>query len=293
MKIRIVLISLISICFFSCQEERKSALDLFKDKTEELLLSKSAYFEKDSLVNPYLLLKIDTFIIVHDVYDLKHFTVFNSNTGKFITRFGNIGVGPGELLVGNILGIYNKNLFSVDHPRRYVIKYDLNAIVNNNASYVAETVAKFDLVPEFDFSRIVQINDSCFVGGGVYKSKYQNICLNKKGEVIDYGIEIFNSQEPINEIYKFLSNQGTLVNHPNDSKFVYSVSNSSNIDFFEVRNEKLGLIKSLRLNNPKFKNKDLGNETYSIDRENSSILGYLDISATTDFVYTLYKISCC
>jgi hypothetical protein len=262
-------------------------MNLFKDKNEKSLFSKSLYFEKDSLANPYLLLKVDSFIIFHDVYDMKHFTVFNANSGKFVNRFGDIGVGPGELLVGNVLSTYQGNLFSFDIPRNYVFKYDLNAITNG-ISHTPKSIAKFEFVEESHFSRILSLNDSCFVGGGVYKGKFQNVLLNRQGKVTDYGIDIFNSQESFNDIYKFLSNQGILKSHPSEEKFVYSVSNSSNIDFFEIRSGKLNLINSHRLNNQKFQNENLVYDSFSINYDKNSILGYLDIATTDSYVYALY-----
>jgi hypothetical protein len=286
MKKQIVLISLFFVLFYSCQNN-KSAINLFKDKSEKLLFSKSIYFEKDSLASPYLILKVDSFIIVHDVYDMKHFTVFNSNSGKFVNRFGNIGVGPGEILIGNVLSVYQGNLFSFDIPRSYIFKYDLNAITND-ISYTPKSIAKFEFVEESHFSRILSLSDSCFIGGGVYKTKFQNVLLNKQGKVIDYGIDIFNSQESFEDIYKFLSNQGILMSHPSEEKFVYSVFNSSNIDFFEIRNGKLNLMKSYRLNNPKFQNEKFGSDSFSINYDKSSKLGYLDIATTDNYVYALY-----
>jgi hypothetical protein len=287
MKNQLIPIALVTMILCSCGKENESALNLFAGKDAIQLVANSSHFEKDALANPYLIMKIDSFIIVHDMYEMQHFSVFNAVSGKYLTRFGNIGNGPGELLTGNVLSIYRKNLYSFDIPRRYIFKYNVEALINDEASR-PETVGKFADIPDAYFSRILPVDSACFLGGGVYKSQYQHLLMNEKGEITDYGIDIFNKQESFNDVYKFLSNQGILVNHPDRAKFVYSVSNSSNIDFFEVTDQKLHPTKSYRLHNPAFKNENIGRESYSIEYKDDAIIGYIDLSSTHEYVYALY-----
>ena len=287
MKNQIIFISIIVVALCSCRKTNQSAMDLFTDKEEIQLLPDSFAFEKDSLAKPYLLTAIDSFLLVHDVFDMKHFTIFNAITGKYVTRFGNIGTGPGELLVGNVLGICKKVVYSFDIPRSYILKYNLKDIINNDKS-IPEVVAKFEYIPKTHLSRVISLGDSCFLGGGVYQSKYQYLLLDAKGDILDYGITIFNHQESFNDIHKFLSNQGILKNHPDGNKYVYSVNNSANIDFIEIVDGKLNLVKSHRLYNPQFQNESFGNDAYSIDYKKNTIIGYIDISTSNEYVYTLY-----
>lgn len=288
MKNRIILlISIVTIALCSCNKTNQSAMDLFVDKEEIKLFMDSLYFEKDSLAKPYLLTVIDTFLLVHDVYDMKHFTVFNTMSRKCVTRFGNIGIGPGELSIGNVLSVRKKAIYSFDIPRRYIFKYNLNDFINEDKS-IPKTIAKFEHIPETHLSRVISVGDSCFLGGGVYKSKYQHLLFDEKGNILDYGIETFHHQESFDNMYKFLSNQGILISHPEKNKHVYTVKNSANIDFIEIENKKLKLVKSHRLNDPQFKNEDLGKDSYSIDYDKNTVIGYMDVAPAHNFVYTLY-----
>ena len=113
--------------------------------------------------------------------------------------------------------------------------------------------------------------------------------FDKHDKVLSYGVDIYNSSDETFNVYtKFLSNQGVLVMHPNKKLFAYSLNFSSNMDFFQVKNEKIQLIKSLRLGNPDYYSAVEGN-MFSADLTEESIIGYIDVSATSDGVYALYS----
>ena len=272
--------------FSSCNRENKSINELFEN--EVLLNPVYSYFDKDSLANPYRFVIIDSFLIVHDVYELKHFTLFNTNSGNCIGRFGDIGIGPGEISIGHVLSVKQGKLYSHSISPNHLIQYDLDSLINYRR-YCPPTIAKFEQTQKFYVSRFLPIDSSYFIGAGFYDSKYQYALFNLQNEVSDYSREVFNSKESYSDIHKFLSNQGIFKNHPKKDKFVYSVSRSSNIDFLEVTNGKINIMKSIKLSDPQIKPVDLGNNSYTIDYNPHSVLGFLDIFPTDNFVYTLYS----
>jgi len=285
-KLFIYHIIILAILFFSCKRENKSINRLFEN--EVFLNPTYSYFEKDSLANPYCFEIIDSFLIVHDVFELKHFTLYNINSISCVKRFGNIGNGPGEVLIGHVLSVKQGKLYSHATLPNVLIQYNLDSLINYK-SYHPTTIAKFEQIPKLFLSRFSPVEKSYFIGAGLYNSKYQYVLFNLKGEVLDSAQEVFNSKESYNDIYKFLSNQGILKNHPTENKFVYSVSRSSNIDFLDVSNEKIHLIKSYRLDNPQFKPQELGNQSYSVNYDPHSVIGFLDIFPGKNYVYTLYS----
>ncbi len=277
----------IVIVFFliSCEKPKYSIVDDFKVE-KQIYQDKSFQSENDYLANPYLILCLDSLLIVNDPFELQHFTLFDSSTGKFICRFGDIGVGPGELLLGNILEINDDRLISYDIPRKFLYEYDLDSLTSSR--YRPELKAKVD-VQDAIFTRVLIANDSNLLGAGLYKSQYQYVYMTRSNQVIDYNVDVFNSKESIGMQEKYLSNQGILKKHPIESKFVFAVSKSSNIDFFEIVNDKIKIIKTLHLANPEFTIDDLGGEVHSITyKETETIQGYLDIFCDDQFVYTLY-----
>ncbi|MDR1368771.1 MAG: TolB-like 6-bladed beta-propeller domain-containing protein [Dysgonamonadaceae bacterium] len=248
--------------------------------------NESFHVDGDYLATPYLIMNQDRFLIVNDPHDLQHFTLFDSGTGNYICRFGSIGMGPGELLLGNVLEFNKDKLISYDIPRQWLFQYELDSITNSK--YRPELLAKID-ISDAILSRIVITNDSNLLGAGLYKSEYQYVYMTGNNDVIDYNVEVFNSKDPIGVSEKYLSNQGILKKHPSNDKFVYSVFKTSNIDFLEIIDNKINLIKSLRLKNPEFVVDDLGDDAHSISyKETETILGYLDIATTGQFVYALY-----
>lgn len=87
---------------------------------------------------------------------------------------------------------------------------------------------------------------------------------------------------------RYLSNQGNLVMNPEKHTFAGSINFSSNIDFFEIVNNKIELIKSLRLGDPI--NKPVNEEgIYYVDLTENTQTGYIDLSATSKYVYALYS----
>jgi len=270
---------------FSCKKQENSPVGYFNIE-KKLYQDKSFYIDDDFLANPYLIICRDSFLIVNDPFELQHFTLFNVNTGNYICRFGDIGAGPGELLLGNVLEFNKDKLMSYDITRKWLFQYELDSITNSR--YRPELLAKIDVIDAI-FSRVVMTNDSNLLGAGLYKSEYQYVYMTKNNDVIDYNVEIFNAKEPIGVSEKYLSNEGILKKHPSKDKFVYSVFYTSNIDFFEIGNDKIKVIKSLRLRNPVFVIDDLGEDAHSITyEETKTIRGYLDIATSERFVYALY-----
>lgn len=127
------------------------------------------------------------------------------------------------------------------------------------------------------------------MGAGVYQSRYQYVLFDKYDRVLDYGIDIYNSSDDSFNIYtKYLSNQGVLVMHPDKNQFAYSLNFSSNMDFFKVENDRIQLVKSLRLGNPLY-HSVVENSMFSADLTGETVIGYIDISATKKYVYALYS----
>lgn len=76
--------------------------------------------------------------------------------------------------------------------------------------------------------------------------------------------------------------------NPEKHTFAGSINFSSNIDFFEIVNNKIELIKSLRLGDPI--NKPVNEEgIYYVDLTENTQTGYIDLSATSKYVYALYS----
>lgn len=78
----------------------------------------------------------------------------------------------------------------------------------------------------------------------MYEARYQHLIFDANNRVLDYGIDVYNAADSsFNAITRYLSNQGCMAKHPYKNEFAYSVNFSSNLDFFEIVDNKIKLKK--------------------------------------------------
>lgn len=244
------------------------------------------YFDNDMFGMIEALQCNDFSLIVFDYHSGFSFTLFDLESDRILGRFGEIGQGPGEIQLGCYGYLYDDN-FTVNYDiTGFLAKYPIDSL-RENISFKPLNLAKYEIA-EAQFSRVIPLNDTIFLGAGTYQSEFQFVLFDNNSNVIDFGIEIYNINDAkFNKFHKYLSNQGILNKHPVESKFVYAVNYSSNIDFIEISNNTIKLIKSLRLRNPVCKPLQDGNFN-RVMPDFSKPIGYIDIASTNDYIYALY-----
>lgn len=279
---------LLFICILgACKDERKHlVLDLFSES--EHLFQRKSNIQEDSLATIEGLVCDKENLVVYDLHSGDSYTLFDKNTGEYITRFGTIGQGPGEIPSGCYGYLLKKNFSVFDDQMRIVMKYNLDSLRNNNEKVYPMRLAKYKM-PNVQISRLIAIDDSTFFCAGTYKSKYQYILFDKNSKILAYGIEVYNAADSAFNMYtRYLANQGDLVLRPGKNMFAYSVNFSSNLDIIEIVNGKIELKKSLRLGDPIYKS--MSNGIYqSVDLTEDSQVGYINLSATDRYIYALYS----
>lgn len=288
-KLSLAILLFLSLCILeSCNGNKTSSISDLFTVSETLRNSGECNINEDSLAVIEGIVCDANNLIVYDFHSGSCYTLFDNASGEYITRFGTIGLGPTDIPSPS-LGYLSRECFSVfnDQPR-IIMQYNLDSLRSHSINSSVSCLAKYD-IPDAQFSRIITINDSLFIGAGVYESRYQYVLFDKHNRVLSYGIDIYNSSDETFNVYtKFLSNQGVFVMHPHKNQFAYSLNFSSNMDFFQVENNKIHLIKSLRLGNPSYRSVVESN-MFSADLTKETIIGYLDISATSNYVYALYS----
>lgn len=225
-------------------------------------------------------------IIVLDYHSGNSYSLFDINTYRLLGRFGTIGQGPNELALGTY-GQIEKDAFYLFYDQTgYIGKYSISSL-SKDINIPSTQMVEYE-VPDAQLSQALPINDSLFFGAGTYLSKSQFVIFDKHSNVIDYNVDIYNvHEETFNKYHKFLSNQGVLRKHPNEPRFVYSLNFSSNIDFVEIKENKVHLIKSLRLENPNYQPISEHNLNRVLPATDN-IIGYIDLCATERYVYALH-----
>lgn len=245
---------------------------------------------KFNIVNPEQLGMIegihanDSLLITLDFHDAKSYSLFNSQSGEMLMRFGEIGHGNNEIPIGCDGIIYNGDFVVFDDEQKIVAKYDI--IVDSIS--VGCDIIKYK-IDDTQLSKIAIVNDSLYLGLGTYKDKYQYVLFDMNGRIFDYDVEIYNSSnKEFNTYHKFLSNQGKIAKHPTRNLFVGTINLSSNIDFLSVENNKIITIKSIRFKDPLYKIYSKGRMNRVLPTEHT-INGFIDICATGNYVFALYS----
>lgn len=278
----------IPVCVFllyTCNDSEKNSPNaLFTDSV--MLAECIFHIDNNMLAQIEGLQCNDSNLIILDYHSGDSFTLFDNDSGAFVGRFGKIGQGPDEIPLGTFGYIEKSNFYISSDETGFIAKYNIDSL-SANIDYNPVRLIKYT-IPEAQFSRIMSVNDSVFLGAGTYNSRFQYLLFDENSNILDFGIEIFNTNEiGMNKYHKYLSNQGIFRKRPGKSQFVYSINYSSNIDFFEINNNKIFLIKSLRLKDPLY-TAIQDNNLNRVIPDNDNAIGYLDISTTDKYVYALY-----
>lgn len=232
----------------------------------------------------------DDNFIIYDFHTGNSYTLFDTKTGEYISRFGTIGQGPGEILLGCFGYLANGNFFVYNNSMKQILKYEMDSLRKEKRPIFAQRLAKYEL-PEMNISRLVPLSDSLYVGGGCHNSGSQYVLFDKNGREFDHSIDTYNAKDAsFNRFTKYLSNQGDFVKHPYLNKFAYSVNYSSNLDFFEIKDSKIKQIKLQRWKNPVLKSVVEGNGTmFSATPTEKTETGYINLCSTSQYVYALHS----
>ena len=285
-KYTISCMALILFAIFSCinKNEERTINKLFSETL--ILKNDNVCIEGKDLAQIEGISCNNKSLIVLDYHSGKSYSLFNIDSCKLIGRFGSIGQGPGELSLGTEGYIENNNFYLFYDQTGFIGKQSIDSLYMNINSH-PDPIAKYK-IPDAQFSKVISVNDSLFIGAGTYKSKYQFALFDRLSNIIDYNMDIYNiNDNTFNEYHKFLSNQGVLRKRPNGNQFVYSLNFSANIDFMEVQNNKIQLIKSIRLQKPDYRPITDDNLNRVLP-SNDNIIGYIGLCATEKYVYALY-----
>lgn len=279
-----VLLMLLFVCILgACKDEKPhSVLDLFSES--RLLSQKESNIPDDSLAVVEGLVCDEENLIVYDLHSGESFTLFDKNTGAYITRFGTIGQGPEEIPSGCYGYLLKKNFSVFDNQIGLVMKYSLDSLRSSNMVKNPVCLAKY-MIPDAKISRLIAIDDSTFFGAGTYKTQYQYLLFDKNSKILDYGINVYNASDDAFNMYtRYLANQGDLVMQPGKNVFACSVNFSSNLDIVEIVDQKIKLIKSLRFAGPLYK--PMSDGMYqSVDLTENTCVGYINLSATSKYIW--------
>ena len=272
--------------FSSCKKEQNiTPLFPFTEKAFDI----PSRINKDYLVSIENIESNDSLLVVTDYYDGYIFTLFDIRNGAYKGRFGAIGQGPEELLIGCDGILTNKYFELFLEETGFTASYNMDSLFKDiNIPYSAKHYYK---IPEGIFSKVMLLESrNLYLGAGIYKDYFQFCLFDEKDIIIDFQGHIYGADKTqMNKYHKFLSNQGILKKMPNCNRFVYALYDSSRLDFVSISSDlKINILKSYHLKDPEYDIWSDG-ELNRVFPNEHSIIGYLDIFTTSNYVYALFS----
>lgn len=278
--INLFIASIISMQITSCNEI--SELEhLGFTRIKSIKLSDSN-IDRDKLSNPEMMFANDSILVIHDLSNNKLFSSFELNSGSLINRFGEIGRGEKEILLGTI-GYLNDSTYMT-----YNIQTNTVARYNPYKGDMSYLKLNFQIPEETDVSRIYIQNDSTSVFMGCYNGRYKyvkcvnNIIVDSLGLVSDpYNVTLNKSQ-------RFLSEQVEATISPAGDKFAATTNFSDNIDFLSITKTGLKAIKFNHYRDATFTPETFGNNMNRMVPSDKEPIGFIKLTSNTNNVFALY-----
>lgn len=238
----------------------------------------------DSILGqPEMLSVNDTSMVIHDYHEGHLFTAVDLRTGKAVNRFGTIGNGPSEILVGAVGYINDGDFIVYDDDTKSVIRYD--PLVGDSSF----RKLNIDIPAEANISRLVMYNDSTGVMMGSYNDSYKYMMFRRNKGVTDSIVEIMGiHDERLNSFHRYLAEQGQVTISPDRTRLAATTNYSGNIDFMRLKPDRLEVIRLNRMRNPELVPKTIANMASQMIPSMNQPLGYIGVASNDDYVFALY-----
>ncbi|MBP3788496.1 MAG: hypothetical protein J6I52_02640 [Prevotella sp.] len=213
------------------------------------------------------------------------FTMYDLKTGELVNEFGVIGHGHNEIPNGCFGDIYENNLVVFKDVNKVIAKFSL---LKNRDVFTADTIITYKL-DETMLSYIVPVDSEHYLGLGAYKWNKHFVLFDTKGRVYDSTMPLYNATATnYNNFTKYLSNQGLIIRHSIENKYVGSTNNSSIISFMRIKDNRIFHIKDYDNILPSWKviqSEKMNRVVWSEE----TINGFLDLSGNEKNVFALYS----
>ncbi|KJF45679.1 6-bladed beta-propeller [Draconibacterium sediminis] len=158
----------------------------FDDFEEVIELKGEKLNLKDPLMNPWRIILSDTLLFVRNTGVSPNLDVISLNSGKTISKFCNLGRGPGEV-IGPFDTQYidnEKKCMIEDAAGQKVVFYDLDQILKDAPKKYSKVVHFKDSIM---VHRVVKLKDGNFFCNLIgHKDGYMNCLLSPEGELVKF-----------------------------------------------------------------------------------------------------------
>ncbi len=227
-------------------------------------------------------------LVISDKNDEYYFKVFNINNETFNGSLGKIGEGPCEIGFPTFLQTIPSN----DHDIGLVLKssfgYQEMSLELNSSSEEAECKNGIEKIA-FNFMNYVKVNDSLFIGTGIFQKKYASFKIGDKNYTelaIDYPYLSAGMKTVPNSIP--MSQQGKFRVRPNGNNILFTHSSNPFFDILLVEKNSISLKYRMEGEAPDFIGSDSPTSMSAVMTD-ENIKGFIGSSVTNDFIYLLFS----
>ena len=233
---------------------------------------------------------IEDYIVATADFGSHAYMAINVITGETF-RFGSIGEGPNEVASLSQLELYN----SGDTKR--LKTYNLNKLRVDDFKW-NETISTRSIM--FDSTRSVKIplmvhkmaylkESNTYLTVGTFNQKRFRLYSNKGKLLQEFGEypfeQEFKNVSPENLAMAF---QGNFEVDSTGRYVAFAITDAACLDFFEIQNGKVSVIKQHHVTKPLFEASTTPNEYWAAVKEENK-MGFISTASDQDFVYVLYS----
>lgn len=271
------------LLFMSCtSSSEKEFVNTFRE-SPDLLSEKPFQFDNEELGKTENLDCYQSILVTHDMQDGFMYGLFNAETGKFKTRFGRIGQGEDEIMIGTWGKLWKDSYYVFNGFTENIYRY-----YDFDKSEVKVERISYD-IPDSYFSQVAPVTSNSFLGMGVYHGKHHYVVFDSESHVTDsIGDVVGSDNADMTTGQKLLLNQGRLVRCADKPVFASTLNYSSNIDFLEVQEGKIHVLCSYSADDL-ILNPVLQGDAFSAHPTEESITGFLNLTGTDEYVFALYS----
>lgn len=274
----------------ACKKETTYTTPLTLFENSVPLQADTTIFMGIDLINPFKIVSVDTFLIIHDRFNIdgiQYHLALVGKSGKYVKYFGRDGRGPDEYLfpvevsrVGHSkskIAINNRNLFQVSIV-------DLNNIIDASCNNESQLFGQFDL----SYSRIYYLNETKFVGTGFFEEGRFAVSDTSANKQFVFGRYPFEAETKASQKALGMAYQSNLVVHPNASLFASATPSAATLDIIRVDQDSNNLVKSIH-SYPVLFTDESTPSVLSIDYDINNEFGYLSIDGNDQSLFLLFS----
>lgn len=238
--------------------------------------------DEEEIGTPRDIMVNDSLVIVVDKYT--PFIIYDRRTSEHLANKGEYGSGPLEFNRIEQLTSYKNKLYTYDMMKSML--YEVFFLIEDTVCYSIRPIWEEQL---YNTTTVLPNCDNKFLCLGIYEDNQIKL-MDDKGCVMESLFEYpyrDENEKKLSNLNRFLAYQGCAVNSPNGTNFIHACSSCNYITAFSMIDSKLH--KKEKINSyPTYKieNKE---DLHSTPFSAHSPMGYMDVSATDEYIYLLYS----